>query len=345
MRSADPVVYVLRYWPTLTETFVYREITELVRTGVPVAVIAIGPRADGRLQDQLPDVPVWRVPRGLALLGAWRGRSKAATRLDAATRWLRALRPARLHAHFAGEAALLARALAERVGVPWSVTVHAVDLFKPIPGFARLLAEARPVIAVCEHHRVWLARHWGVDARVVRCGVSLDVPRADPGREPASVVAVARDVPKKDLARLVRATRALAAPLRIIGDATRFSGPGVEVGPLPPSAVPAALARASVFALPVRVAPDGDRDGVPVSMLEAMAAGLPVVTRPIAGVPELVDATVGWCELDFERALSEALSRTDERVRRGEAARARADAWCEEAGANVLIAAWAGAAC
>ena len=48
------VLYVLRYYPTLSETFVYREIAELEQRGVEVHILALGQRSDGALQDQLP---------------------------------------------------------------------------------------------------------------------------------------------------------------------------------------------------------------------------------------------------------------------------------------------------
>ncbi len=57
------LLYVLRYYPTLSETFVYREVAELVRRGHEVTIIALGERADGQLADGLPDVPVIRPPR------------------------------------------------------------------------------------------------------------------------------------------------------------------------------------------------------------------------------------------------------------------------------------------
>ncbi len=55
----------------------------------------------------------------------------------------------------------------------------------------------------------------------------------------------------------------------------------------------ALLPEADLFVLPCVVAADGDRDGIPVSLMEAMAAGLPVVSTTVSGIPELVDETTG----------------------------------------------------
>lgn len=351
------ILYVLRYYPTLSETFVYREISELQRRGFEVAVAALGERSDGALQDELPRVPVWRPPRlpptppplsDLRWLTAQQ-RFVRALRAGWIARRAKAHRVVRVHAHFAGEAAEVARVVARSMGVPFSVTTHAVDLFRPRPAIARVLADARPVFTIAEHHRRYLQQRWGVGSALVRMGV--DTSRFSPAeRSPAArlrVVSVARDVPKKGLDRLARVvSEDERLELRLVSDAPRLHGPRVRVGALPPSRIPEVLREADVFALPCRVASDGDRDGLPVALLEAMASGLPVITTAVAGIPELVDGTVGWLlPPDDERALRLALEEAidpEQRAARGRAARARIleRGLTVQAQVDALLAAW-----
>ena len=61
------------------------------------------------------------------------------------------------------------------------------------------------------------------------------------------------------------------------------------VGARPQEEVRAALWRATIFTLPSQIAPTGDRDGIPVSLMEAMAAGAPVVSTRVSGIPELIE--------------------------------------------------------
>jgi glycosyltransferase involved in cell wall biosynthesis len=332
------VGYLLRYWPTRSETFVAREVAGMAAAGIDVQVLALGEREPG---GETPAVRTHWAPVGprragvpLHLASAWRlGRWQRPRDLWRAA-WLRRVvreqRLDRVHVHFAGEA--LEVAVAARLEVPVSVTVHAADLFVPRPSLPQLL-RAVTVVTICEHHRRWLLEHHGVRASVVRCGIEADrYPLVDPGGPGRRVLCVARDVPKKGLDELVEAVGTVpGASLRLTSDHPRLARPWVTQGPV--DRADALFARHELFALAAKVAPSGDRDGVPVALMEAMASGLPVVTTALSGIGELVDSSVGWVvppedSLALREALAEALGDPEARRQRGrEAARRVRAGW------------------
>jgi colanic acid/amylovoran biosynthesis glycosyltransferase len=332
------VLYLLRYYPTLTETFVYNEITRIQQLdeGVHISVAALGERDDGAVQDLLPEVEVLRVPRRPLT-----GRLRAAT---VGMRWLREHQRAkdaarlpwlsarlsgfdRIHVHFAGEAAEWARALWLDRGIPYTVMVHAVDLFRPRPSFVEVLRDAEAVLTIADHH-VGLLAERGIVAERVRCGPSLEAHAGPVLEERAGLrgLFIGRDVPKKGLDTLLSAWESPppGAVLEVISDRVGPVPGGVVLrGPQPAGVVRGALWRSDVLIQPCRRAASGDLDGVPVVLMEALAASRPVITTPVSGIPELVDESVGWLVppddvVALRAALWEA-SAPEERARRGDA--------------------------
>jgi glycosyltransferase involved in cell wall biosynthesis len=332
------ILHVVRYWPTLSETFVRDEIADLARDlDEPVEVLGLGARGDPHAPDDDPaGVRVHRRPHGAAWTvataavlhgaaryagAAWRGALRGGApprpRPDRIDLWMAShvARARHVHVHFAGEAAARVRRVAGVLGVPWSVSVHAVDLYRPRPDLPEMLRDAVAVRTISHANARLLATACGVRATVIRCGVTL-LPE-EPAPDDAyghDVLFVGRAVPKKGLAVLREAATRLPTHVRIgiLGDATGPAPPqGARwevLGPRPHAETLARIAAARVVCVPCTVASDGDRDGVPVVLLEALARGVPVVTTDLDGLDELVDESVGWVvPRDAPDALADAL--------------------------------------
>jgi colanic acid/amylovoran biosynthesis glycosyltransferase len=217
-----------------------------------------------------------------------------------------------LHAHFASVATTVARLASLLSGVPYSFTAHAKDIYHQsvdAEDLRRKLADAHHVVTVSDYNLAHLRETYGPDAdRVQRVYNGLDLTDAawsDPADRAPLIVAVGRLVEKKgfdvllDALALLHQRRpearaviagdgALADDLRAQRDRLGLQDVVHLPGPVPQTEVRDLLARAAVFAAPCVVGPDGNRDGLPTVLLEAMAAGAPAVSTDVTGIPEVV---------------------------------------------------------
>lgn len=379
-RTRRPVLYVLERYPELSQTFVEGEIRELVAAGVPVEVLALAPGRTAPGQDPPAArphyagaaAPVARVRAAASVaarepgaVAAFLGRERAWPPPDGRgglrglariAPWVAAARQARhLHAHFATEAADIARVLSRLSGTPFSFVAHAFDGFQDPRDLRRNLSAAAFCVTVCEYNR----RHIDAVAPGLAGKVSLLVVGADlvrfrrrrPYAPGGPVVAVGRLVPQKGFDDLVVAAGlardALAGrEVVIVGEGperprlerliAQHDAPVRLVGSLGPADVRDALEGASLSTLPCVIAPDGDRDSMPVVLKEAMALELPVLGTDEVGLPELIGPDRGRLvpPHDPDRlaaGLLEILRLTpEERVTMGRAGRAFVAAHCDE---------------
>jgi glycosyltransferase involved in cell wall biosynthesis len=263
-----------------------------------------------------------------------------------------------IHAHFAHGPASVALLLSRLTGRPFSFTGHAKDIFEIVdPEFlGAKVHEARLVVTVSECTRRHVAQSVDADERakvvVVRNGIDRRTFHArirEPDGPPL-ILSVGRLVMKKGLDTLLDACAVLAARgidfrCEVIGDGpfrakleSRVRTLGIHdrvafMGSRDDRAVRAAYERATVFVLPCRPTPQGDRDGLPVSLVEAMVVGVPVVTTPVTGIPEVVrNAESGLLVSpddpeELAAALESLLSQPELRARLAAGAREAADAY------------------
>jgi colanic acid/amylovoran biosynthesis glycosyltransferase len=226
-----------------------------------------------------------------------------------------------VHAHYATYPALAAWVIQRLTGLPYSLTVHAHDLFMGTPMLEEKLGEARFVAAISAFNREFIRRHVGVDAldrtTVVHCGVtpsdySLASPPPDGADQPLEILSVGSLQPYKGQIHLVRACRILVdrginLQCRIVGggpeqrnlereiELQRLHGVVELLGPQPQEEVARLLPTAHCYVQPSVVAASGQMEGIPVSLMEALASGLPVIATDLSGVGELVrPGETGW---------------------------------------------------
>ena len=294
-----------------------------------------------------------RRPRAtLRLLGMAAGepnrRRYLLTRAPALARHLAGGGACHVHTHFAWDTATVASAVAGLLGASSSITVHAKDIYaQPVPVVRRRLSRFNRVVTVCAFNVRYLLEHRILDAEgsaveMIPCGV--EIPPEPLAEAITDVVTVGRLVEKKgfdvllgSLARVTadwdRATIVGDGPdrakLEALRDELGLAGRVKFTGALPHSEALAQIGQARLFCLPARPVHDGDSDAMPVVIREAMARGVPVVASRLAGIPESVDAQVGWLVTpgstdSLVAALEGALADPVERERRGRDARDRA---------------------
>ena len=276
----------------------------------------------------------------------------------------------RLHAHFASLPAVTAMLTSILAGLPFTFTAHAKDIF--LRGRSRrllrlMIVRAERVVTVSEFNQRWLADLAGPCVpceRIVRIYNGVDLERFAPSSsrmsdDPPLILAIGRLVDKKGFADLVEACAilhgaGLSFRCEIVGkgplreDLERriaehaLAGIVRLAGPLPQAEVSRRLRSAALLAAPCVIGKDGNRDGLPQVILEAMASGLPLVATRVTGIPEAVQDGVTGKVVEPGRpalladALAELISDADLRIRMGCAARQSAEALFDRR-ANVAL--------
>ena len=217
-----------------------------------------------------------------------------------------------VHAHFGGMAARTAWMLKRLHGFTYSFTGHANDIFcdNDFPLTNEMLVRgAKLVVTETDFARRWMEEKYPfARGRILRVfnGVATDAfaPRA-PASGPPRIVSVGRSVEKKGFADLIEACRILRDRGRTFECAIVGGGPldtilqtRIEranlasfvrlLGPRTQAEVRALLAESHVFALASMPEGGGGSDNLPTVIVEAMLAGMPVVSTRIAGIPEMI---------------------------------------------------------
>jgi glycosyltransferase involved in cell wall biosynthesis len=221
-----------------------------------------------------------------------------------------------IHGHFCHGVATITWFASRLTGIPFSFTAHAKDIYQADlnPGdlLERKLDAARFVATcTCANAAVLCARHRRPgDVHAIYHGLDTDyfapAPEGSVHRMPM-ILAVGRFVHKKGFDHLIEACALLKQDgvhfgCVIVGERgdayericrlieERGLAELVKLrGPVTQEELREFYRQARVFALPCQITEDGDRDGFPNVLAEAMATGVPVVSTAISGIPEMID--------------------------------------------------------
>lgn len=259
-----------------------------------------------------------------------------------------------VHAHFANHPALAALIVHRLAGIPFSFTAHGSDLHVDQTALAWKLSEAAFGVTVSDYNKEFVRARSGASAAdklvVIHCGADASIPvrarETDSATFEILCVAALREV--KGHRHLVEACRLLHEAgvvfrCHLVGSGElerelrgQIERAGLQEcvllhGPLAHAAVLARMHAAHVLVLPSILDRAGRREGIPVTLMEAMSCGLPVVASRISGIPELVeDGRSGLLAPPADaRALADALLRLQAspelRAELGRAARAKVE--------------------
>ncbi|MCX5662520.1 MAG: glycosyltransferase family 4 protein [Planctomycetota bacterium] len=282
---------------------------------------------------------------------------------------LRSIGVDHIHCHFAHAPTTLGMYAARQMRVPFSFTGHANDIFQRRSILKTKLARASFVSCISAWHRSFYQEVQGApgagaaDAyRVIRCGVDVSawtesVRHANGSASTMQILTLCRLVEKKGVDTLIRALALLRGiatggtgaagsvdwRLTIAGDGPyrqslealarelKCDAAITWLGAVDNEKVPGLLAKTDVFALPCKEDSRGDRDGIPVVLMEAMACGVPALSGNLPAIRELIDDGVNGLLVDGTdpKALADRLAwlaaNPAERSRIGHAGRLRVE--------------------
>ncbi len=346
------VAYILLYFPRLTETFVADEIGALQAQNIQVEIISLLPPQDDFVQPlsqtllqftwNAPALWRWQLwkaqfyfifhapllyfslwftlinqPSPKQPLVSFFKRFVVFLKAVSAAYHLKETKVDLLHAHFAWLPGAAAWVCARLLKKPFTVTVHAYDLFSYKNDLLPLISrEADHIVAISQFNSLLVAAVRGCPPEkisVIHCGVDLAqfAPKPRLGAEPPhqtpllKILSVGSLVAKKGHSDLIAACQLLSQSgiqytCSIIGGGpeepilrAQIAALGLQsrvklLGARPQPEIRMTCNQYDLFVLAARVTPEGDMDGIPVVLMEAAAAGLPLVSTFVSGIPELV---------------------------------------------------------
>lgn len=337
------ILYVLHWFPVLSETFILNEILELQKLDVQIDIARLNQSPDkiqhpgvsefkGQIFEPKPSCKE-RIKSHLYWLtrkpGIYFGTlflilskiSHPKTVSVSIRTFCKTINLAyqlkdsgydHIHAHFGTSPATSAWILSRFLNIPYSFTCHAVDVFLPDKLLVRKVSESKFTSVISNFNIDYLkTRFPEIDSskfRIVRCGIRPDefeFKTAPASRKPSRILSIGRMVETKGFQYLIESVKILKERGRTVNLTIVGGGDNLDhykqlsekynlgelikfTGPQPSNEVQKLMADSDLFVLASCVNDLGDRDGIPVVLMEALAMGIPTISTEVSGIPELV---------------------------------------------------------
>lgn len=308
------ITYIVNKFPKISETFVLGQITELVNRGHDVDIISITKPTEELVHE---DIDKYKLLERTQYIN----KSPSSLGFEINERLISYLIFTDIiHAHFAGNSATWALNISRLLGIPFVMTAHAYDIYidPDVDDLREKFEDATKVITISNYNKDYLLKllTGGFEQKieVIRCGIDLNkfkyIERLN--KDVIKILFIGRLVEKKGPTYAIEAFNKVLGEipnieLRMIGDGPLkdevdrlinkldLNDNVILLGAQPQSAVLKEMAEADIFFLPSLTAENGDREGIPVSIIEAAATGLPIVSTIHSGIPEVViDGETGF---------------------------------------------------
>jgi colanic acid/amylovoran biosynthesis glycosyltransferase len=323
------VVYILNVFPKISETFILNEIVQAQNEGVNIGVVAFSGSTEDRIHPDvskvrdihyfLPAVKTtsifdhfyWFVTHPGRYLKTFRlalNRNNGITRKFLFhlhnVRQIKNMNPDHLHAHFGTWTADMAMLTSLLTGIPYTFTTHSYDIFTfPPKNMALKSRLAKKHITISKYNKKYLVDIFNVrpeDVAVVHCGVDFTKIQGKSTVTANKIVTMARLEKTKGLDHLIKSygrlrDKGVEFEAIIIGEGSKR--PNLEkliveldlqdrvrlLGNRTQNNIFEILQTCRLMVMTSTV------EGIPVSLMEAMAFMIPVIATRITGIPELID--------------------------------------------------------